>query len=97
MELRFDMIVYSKLCNKNPAAGHIKCSHGPRLARGSLVPHSCFKSKYAIKCFQFTNVWYISKRLTIYANDWYAINRTTFFTCEWLWFVIPGFHFYLRF
>jgi len=37
MELRFDVILYSKLGNQNSDAGHIKRSGGPQ------VPHSCSK------------------------------------------------------
>jgi len=33
MELRVDVILYSKLGNEK-TAGHIKCSRGPHLARG---------------------------------------------------------------
>jgi len=33
MELRFDVILYSKLGNENSDSGHIKCSRGPQ------VPH----------------------------------------------------------
>ena len=29
MELRFDVILYSKLGNENSDASHIKCSRGP--------------------------------------------------------------------
>jgi len=39
MEIRFDVILYSKLGNENTDAGHIKCSCGPHLARGLQVPH----------------------------------------------------------
>jgi len=37
MELRLDVILYSKLGNENSDAGHIKCSRGPHLARGRQV------------------------------------------------------------
>ena len=42
MEFRFDAILYSNLGNKNYAAGHIKCSRWPHLARGLQVPHPCY-------------------------------------------------------
>jgi len=35
MELRFDVILYSKLASENSYAGHIKCS------RGQQVPRPC--------------------------------------------------------
>jgi len=43
MELRFDVIVYSKLGDEDSDAGHIKCSLGLHLARGPQVPHLCIK------------------------------------------------------
>jgi len=39
MELRFDMMLCSNLGNEDSDAGHIKCSRGPHLVRGSQVPH----------------------------------------------------------
>jgi len=36
----------------------------------------------------FTNVWYISMRITVYANIQYVIKWTIFFTCEGLYFGI---------
>jgi len=39
MELRFEAMLYPNLGNENSDAGHIKCSRGPHLARGSQVPH----------------------------------------------------------
>jgi len=43
MELCFDAILYSKLGDKNPDVGHIKCSLGLHLplAHGPQVPHPC--------------------------------------------------------
>jgi len=38
MELRFDAMLYSNPSNENSDAGHIKCSHGPYLARGRQIP-----------------------------------------------------------
>jgi len=38
MELRFDAILYSKLTNENPDAGHIKCSRGPQVAHPCAKP-----------------------------------------------------------
>jgi len=46
MELRFDVILYSKLGSENSDAGHIKCSRGPHLAqvvRGPQVSHPWLK------------------------------------------------------
>jgi len=42
MELRLHVMLCSNLGNENSDAGHIKCSHGPHLARGrgQQVPHS---------------------------------------------------------
>jgi len=34
MELRVDVVLYSKLGNENNNADHIKCSRGPHLTRG---------------------------------------------------------------
>jgi len=31
MELRFDVILHSKLGSENPDAGHIKCPRGPQI------------------------------------------------------------------
>jgi len=42
MELRFGVILYSKLGNENSDPCHIYCSRGPHLARGPQVPHPCF-------------------------------------------------------
>jgi len=39
MEIRVGEVLYSKLGNENPDAGHIKCPRGPHLARGPQVPH----------------------------------------------------------
>jgi len=43
MEIRVDTILYSKLSNENPKAGHIKGSRRPHLARGPQVPHPWFR------------------------------------------------------
>jgi len=37
MELPFDVIFYSKLCNENSDAGRVKYSRGPK------VPHPCLR------------------------------------------------------
>jgi len=37
MELRFDVIVYSKLGDEDSDVGHTKCSLGLHLARGPQV------------------------------------------------------------
>jgi len=37
-----NVVGYSNLGSENSAAGHIKCSRGPQLFRGSQVPHPCF-------------------------------------------------------
>jgi len=39
MELRFDVILYSKLGNENYDASHINRSRGPHLVHGLHVPH----------------------------------------------------------
>ena len=44
MELRLDVILYSKLVNKNSDAAHIKCFTGLHLSQGLKVPHPCFRS-----------------------------------------------------
>jgi len=43
MELRFDAILYYKLCNKNSDAGYMKRLRDPHLTRGSQVPYRCSK------------------------------------------------------
>jgi len=43
MELRFDVILHSKLSNENSNAGHIKCSLGPQ------VPHPWARSFHKLK------------------------------------------------
>jgi len=49
------------LSNDNSYADHIKCSHGPHLARGPLVTHSCCRRNISllIKCLPdtVTNTW----------------------------------------
>jgi len=49
MKLRFDAILYSKLCNENSDAGQIKCSCGQHLARGPQVPHPCSKCLFVFE------------------------------------------------
>jgi len=44
MELRFNMMLYSNLGNKNSDVGHIKCSCKSHLARMPQVPQPCSKS-----------------------------------------------------
>jgi len=43
MELRFDMILYSKWSDENYHAGHIQCSWGPHSDGGPQVSHPYFK------------------------------------------------------
>jgi len=44
MELPFGTLLLDNLGNAKSDADHIKCSHGPHLARGSLVPHAWYKT-----------------------------------------------------
>jgi len=46
MDHQFDAMLYTTLSNDNSYADHIKCSHGPHLARGPQVTHTCFVKKY---------------------------------------------------
>ena len=41
MDPQFDAMLHTTLSNDNSYADHIKCSHGPHLACGPLVTHTC--------------------------------------------------------
>jgi len=45
MEIHVGIILYSELGNKNPDAGHIKCSRRLHLAHRPLFPHPCIKQR----------------------------------------------------
>jgi len=67
MELRFDVILYSKLASENSYAGHIKCS------RGQQVPRPCTTVTTFVRWYWNVCEWTPAQLLHLYITKVLAL------------------------